>query len=288
MDYHILLAAGGIALIDIVLSGDNALVIGAAASRLPRRQRSFAIIWGGVGAVVLRLGLSAVATELLQIALLQLIGGVIIFAVAVRLLLPQHENAASHRAHDRLLPAIFTILIADVTMSLDNILAIGALANGHIPLLVIGLAFSMLLLFIASALIARLMERMAWLIDVASIILAWTAANLVLGDPTFTKRISLTENQQTAVHLGFVALIILIDLLIRAVHARPSHRIPVLATGSISSERESSRHHHEQNGHHMPSAVPVAHTTSVPPATSATSTAPTAPSDALPPAGQRS
>ncbi len=225
MNYHIILAAGGIALINIVLSGDNALVIGAAASHLPRSQRLFAIVWGGVAALVLRLLLSIVATELFQIPLLQLIGGVIIFVLAVRLLLPAGEES-TRQAHDQLLPAILTILVADVTMSLDNVLAIGALAGGNIPLLVIGLVSSMLLLFAASAFIARLMERLSWLIDLASIVLAWTAANLVLEDPKTLQTIHLSGNQQLAIHLGFVALLLLIDLFIRAAVAHSGRGRP--------------------------------------------------------------
>jgi YjbE family integral membrane protein len=220
MDYQVLLAAGGIALVNIVLSGDNALVIGAAASRLARSQRVIAIIWGGVIAVVLRLGLSIVATELLQIPLLQVVGGVIIFILAVRLLLPEEEAQEIRKAHERLLPAVLTILVADVTMSLDNVLAVGALAAGNVPLLVIGLISSMLILFVASAFIARLMERLSWLIDLAAIVLAWTAATLILEDPTTGRIIHLSTNQQQAIHFGLVALIILIDLFIRRVTAR--------------------------------------------------------------------
>jgi len=244
MNFNVILAAGGIALINIVLSGDNALVIGAAASHLPRSQRLFAIIWGGAAALVLRLILSIVATELFQIPLLQLIGGVIIFALAVRLLLPEEDESTARQAHDRLLPAILTILVADVTMSLDNVLAIGALAGGNIPLLIIGLVASMLLLFAASAFIARLMERFTWLIDLASVVLAWTAANLILEDPKTLQIIHLSMNQQLAVHLGFMALILLIDLFVRAATAhsqrgrsKPDHQ----TTGKLHEQTVPSR-----------------------------------------------
>jgi YjbE family integral membrane protein len=239
MDYQVLLAAGGIALVNIVLSGDNALVIGAAASRLPRSQRLVAIIWGGAIAVVLRLGLSIVATELLQIPLLQFVGGVIIFILAVRLLLPEGEAPEIRKAHERLLPAILTILVADVTMSLDNVLAVGALAAGNVPLLVIGLISSMLILFVASAFIARLMERLSWLIDVAAIVLAWTAATLMLEDPKTGQIIHLSTNQQQAIHFGLVALIIVIDLVIRAVTARS--RRPITAFVSAQEEKHGQR-----------------------------------------------
>ncbi len=152
--------AGGIVLVDLVLSGDNALVIGAAASRLPRGQRLFAIIWGGVLAIVFRMLLAIVATELLYVSYLRTIGGVILLVIAIRLLLPESTTGQGQRgASSRLIPAILTILAADATMSLDNVLAVGALAHGQIELLVAGLLLSMLLLFIASALIARIIER---------------------------------------------------------------------------------------------------------------------------------
>lgn len=220
MDYQVFAAAAGIALVDIVLSGDNALVIGAAAGRLPRGQRMFAIIWGGVAALVLRLLFAVVATELLQVPYLRFIGGLTLFLISIRLLLPEGEDPRTHQARDRLLPAILTILAADATMSLDNVLAVGALAAGNITLLVLGLTFSMALLFIASTIVARLIEYFSWLIDVAAIVLAWTAASLVLGDTGVMGRVGLEDQQQTALRFGFVALIILIDLLLRAVRAR--------------------------------------------------------------------
>ena len=166
MDLRFLAAVGMIVLVDLVLSGDNALVIGAAASRLPRGRRFFAIIWGGVFAVVFRLILAIVATTLLQVPLLQAIGGAILLIIAIRLLWPDQGTGPQRPASDKLLSAILTILAADATMSLDNVLAVGAIAtaaapndpNRYIPLLVSGLLFSMLLLFAASALIARLIE----------------------------------------------------------------------------------------------------------------------------------
>jgi YjbE family integral membrane protein len=237
MNYHILLAAGGIALINIILSGDNALVIGAAASRLRRSQRLFAIIWGGAAAVVIRLLLSAVATELLQIPLLQLIGGIIIFVLAVRLLLPEGKAGQSpRRVHEQLLPAIITILVADVTMSLDNVLAVAAMAAGNIPLLTIGLVSSMVLLFVASAFIARLMETFSWLIDLAAVVLAWTAANLILADPKFIQLVQISPNGQQAIHFGFVALTLLIDLFIRAILTHSRHA----AAGAVKEQEPAT------------------------------------------------
>jgi YjbE family integral membrane protein len=214
--------AGGIVLIDLVLSGDNALIIGAAASRLPRGQRLIAIIWGGLLAIVFRMLLAIVATELLYIPYLRSIGGVILLVIAIRLLLPENSNQHSQRrASARLLPAILTILAADATMSLDNVLAVGALAHRHIELLVAGLLLSMILLFVASALIARIIERIPVLMDVAAVVLAWTAANLVVEDAPIVDfvraRMALPGQWQLYLHLIFVAVIVLVDLFIRLV-----------------------------------------------------------------------
>ena len=108
--------------------------------------------------------------------------GVILLVIAIRLLIPESPEQGSRRASARLIPAILTILAADATMSLDNVLAVGALAHGQIELLVAGLLLSMLLLFVASALIARIIERVPLLMDVAAVVLAWTAASLVVED----------------------------------------------------------------------------------------------------------
>jgi YjbE family integral membrane protein len=214
--------AGSIVLIDLVLSGDNALVIGAAASRLPRGQRLFAIIWGGVLAIVFRMLLAIVATELLGVSYLRSIGGIILLVIAIRLLLPESVSGPGERpASARLLPAILTILAADATMSLDNVLAVGALAHQHIELLVAGLLLSMLLLFVASALISTIIERLPILMDVAALILAWTAANLVVEDAPvvtfFRERMALPDQWQLLLHLAFVALVVVADLFIRLV-----------------------------------------------------------------------
>lgn len=223
--------AGGIVLIDLVLSGDNALVIGAAASRLPRGQRFIAIIWGGALAVIFRMLLAIVATELLFVPYLRTIGGVILLVIAIRLLFPENPDAnGPRRASSALLPAILTILAADATMSLDNVLAVGALAHGRIELLVAGLLLSMLLLFVASALIARLIEKLPILMDVAALVLAWTAANLVVEDAPIVgfvrARMTLPDQWQFYLHLIFLALVLVADLIIRFVilpHRRAAH-----------------------------------------------------------------
>jgi YjbE family integral membrane protein len=220
-------SAGGILLIDLVLSGDNALVIGATASRLPRSRRMLAIVLGGVGAVLFRLILASVATTLLQVSLLRAIGGVILLFIAIRLLIGENDDQRDRfQAHERLLPAVLTILLADATMSLDNVLAVGALAHGDIWLLVAGLLLSMLLLFVASALIAQIVERFTWLIDLAAVVLAWTAAGLFLDDALVKSQFPALESWGLFVRLGAIAFVLVIDLILRLARRRGGGSTP--------------------------------------------------------------
>jgi YjbE family integral membrane protein len=233
-------SAGGILLIDLVLSGDNALVIGATASRLPRALRMLAIILGGVGAIVFRLILASVATTLLQVALLRALGGAVLLFIAIRLLVGVDDDQAGRfQAHDHLLPAILTILLADATMSLDNVLAVGALAHGDIWLLAAGLVISMALLFIASALIAQIVERFTWLIDVAAVVLAWTAAGLFLDDALVQRQLQGLEPLGLWVRLGAVALVLLIDLGLRVARGRAA-RPPAAPAEATSEEADGA------------------------------------------------
>src|SRR6185312_5973223 len=194
---------GGIVLVDLVLSGDNALVIGAAAASLPRQQRYAAILAGGIGAIVLRILFTLAAALLLQLPLLQAIGGILLIAIAIKLLHDRERDLEKHAAASEAAPeaesasadsgmkqgmqrgivsALLTIIVADVTMSLDNVLAVAALASEHIPLLIGGLLLSILLLLIGSAIVAELITRLPWLLDVAALVLGWTASNMILHD----------------------------------------------------------------------------------------------------------
>jgi len=249
MDLNFLAVVGTIILVDLVLSGDNALVIGAAASRLPRGKRIFAIIWGGAFAIIFRLILAVVATWLLQIPLLRAVGGAILLFIAIRLLWPDDDSGHERRASDRLLPAIFTILAADATMSLDNVLEVGAIAAGaapndperYVPLLVTGLLFSMLLLFVASAIISRLIEVIPFLIDLAAIVLGWTAANLIYADVVIGPQFQLTGDRSLYLHIGCVALVLVADIIIRLVRWRRNAKAVPTAAASTTAEAESNQ-----------------------------------------------
>ncbi len=178
-------AIAGIVLVNLVLSGDNALVIGVVAADLPRRQRWMAVVAGGAGAIILRVGFAILATLLLQIPLLQTIGGIVLLFIALRLLISRNQSdgpQGSKLVQKGFLMAVLTILVADAMMSLDNVLAVGALADGNLLVLAIGLGLSIALVLLGSSLLSTLMRRLPWLLDIASLVLAWTAANMILSD----------------------------------------------------------------------------------------------------------
>jgi YjbE family integral membrane protein len=216
---------GGIILVDLVLSGDNALVIGAAASKLPRKQRWLAILLGGGGAIVLRIAFAIIATLLLQLPLLKAIGGVLLMVIAVRLLMDRNTETNSEGDQQKqtgetggkrgFFPALMTILVADVTMSLDNVLAVGALAAGELQILAIGLVVSILFLLVGSALIAELIARLPWLLDLASLVLGWTAANMILEDIKLGPVLDRFPWTDYAIPAVAIALILAADLYLR-------------------------------------------------------------------------
>ena len=185
--FALLSAAMSIVLVDLLLSGDNALVIGTVAAGLPRRQRLLAILFGGLAAIVLRIGFSLISTVVLNLPWVQTIGGIILLIIAIRLLADRtsemHETHEQQRQMKRSMwMAILTILGADLTMSLDNILAVGAIANGNLLLLTVGVLLSVALLLVSSAIISEVVTKLSWLIDVAAFVLAWTAGNMIHDD----------------------------------------------------------------------------------------------------------
>src|SRR5689334_9278029 len=132
---------GSITLINIVLSGDNAVVIALAARSLPEHQRGKAVMWGAGAAVVMRIILTIIAVEMLKWPYLKIIGALLLFWIAVKLLVPE-DGEEDIESSDNLMKAIKTILIADLVMSLDNVIGVAAAAKGNMVLLVLGLAIS--------------------------------------------------------------------------------------------------------------------------------------------------
>jgi YjbE family integral membrane protein len=173
-----------IVLIDLALSGDNALLIGMAARRLPDAQRRKAIVFGGLLAVVLRILAAAIITLLLAVPYLQLAGGVVLAVIAYRLLRPGAADAhTAVQPAGTLREAVITILVADAAMSTENVLGVGGAAHGNLPLLVFGLAVSIPIVLFGSGLIARVLDRAPRLIWLGALALIWTAADMILSDP---------------------------------------------------------------------------------------------------------
>ncbi len=176
-----------IVIIDLVLSGDNAVVIAMATVKLPVHQRSRAILWGSLGAIGLRVILTVLVSYLLQVPLLQAIGGLLLVFIAHKLL-SQHHDDESVNASSSFWSAIRTIIAADFVMSLDNILAVGGASHGNVVLLLIGLFLSMTLIMWGSTLIAKLMERIPAFVYVGAGILVWTAGKMVVDDRYLVSR----------------------------------------------------------------------------------------------------
>ncbi len=183
MDLEILAAALSIVVIDLTLSGDNAVVIGMAAHRLPPAQRRLAVLFGAGGAIALRVLFTALAALLLGVPALQAAGGLLLAWIAFKLLRDEAEGTTtSHRSGEGLIDAVRIIVLADVVMSLDNILAVGGAAHGSLQLLLFGLALSMPIVMFGSSLLATLMNRLRWLVYLGAAVLAWTSGQMILAD----------------------------------------------------------------------------------------------------------
>lgn len=178
----ILVPLFSIIMINLLLSGDNALVIALASRALPKEQQKKAIFWGGAGAVGLRIILTVFAIILLQIPYLQFAGGLLLLWVAVKLMSGEHESHEDIKAASTIWDAVKTILVADLVMSLDNVIAIAGVAKGHMGLLIIGLAISIPIILWGSRLIMSLMEKWPIVITLGAAFLGWTAGEMIVGD----------------------------------------------------------------------------------------------------------
>jgi YjbE family integral membrane protein len=174
--------------IDIVLGGDNAIIIALACRNLPKHQKRAGILWGTAGAIILRVILIFFATSLMEIPSLRLIGGVLLIWIGVKLLTEADSDSLDGKIDQssNLLTAIRTIIIADFVMSLDNALAITAAAKGDIGLVVFGLVLSVPIIIGGSALILRLMERFPLIITAGAGLLGWLGGDLIVNDKLFT------------------------------------------------------------------------------------------------------
>jgi YjbE family integral membrane protein len=179
-------AFGSIVLANIVLSGDNAVVIAMAARTLKPEQRGKAIFWGSAAAIVMRIMLTIVAIQLLSLPYLKIIGAVLLVYIGVDLLKGEAESDGEGKEISGMAAAIRTILIADLVMSLDNVLAVAAAAKGNLPLLVLGLLISIPLIVFGATLLTKVMERFPVIITVGAALLGYLAGEMLVTDPAIS------------------------------------------------------------------------------------------------------
>jgi YjbE family integral membrane protein len=216
MDLDFLIGIGKIVLIDLALAGDNALVIALAVRTLPPRQQLQGRIWGTVGAVGLRLAFIFIVTYLLAIPLLQVVGGLLLVWIALKLVLQTDAHGGeSVKQGTTLLGAIWVILVADVVMSLDNVIGVAAAAEGDMRLVVFGIALSIPIVVWGSGVLARLMNRYPWIILVAGGILGEVAGKMMLHDQFIVSRFGNSPDAvEFALRIGLAIAIMLVGWLV--------------------------------------------------------------------------
>ncbi|SDQ83221.1 integral membrane protein, YjbE family [Paraburkholderia fungorum] len=177
-----------IIVIDILLGGDNAVVIALACRNLPPSQRFKGVLWGTAGAIVLRVALIAFAVVLLDVPLLKFAGGLLLLWIGVRLLAPAHDAHENVKPADKLISAVKTIIVADAVMSLDNVIAIAGAAEAaehehRLALVIFGLVVSIPLIVWGSQLVLKLLDRFPVVIMLGAALLGWIAGGLMINDP---------------------------------------------------------------------------------------------------------
>ncbi len=201
------LALSQIILINIVLSGDNAVVIALASRSLPPRQQKRAILFGSMGAILLRIVLTFFAIYLLSLPYLKLVGAALLLWIGVGLLKGDDEET-DLASHSNLAAAIKTIIVADLVMSLDNVIGVAAAAKGDIVLLVVGLVISIPLIIYGSTLILKLMDRFPAIITIGAGLLGWVAGEMAISDPSVSHWVDGHHSLHTIVPIAGACLVI--------------------------------------------------------------------------------
>lgn len=208
-DWPFLSSLLSIVLIDLLLAGDNAVVIAMAVRTLPKEQRGKGIIYGSFAAVLLRVALTFFVAHLLAVSYVKLIGGIIIVWIAVKLFAEDEESVETHKEAATLWHAIRLIVIADITMALDNMLAVGAASNGNFFLLLFGLGLSIPFIVFTSSLISRLMDAWPVIIYLGAALLGKIGGQMIITDPIISRFITPTPLIIHSVELACAAAVIL-------------------------------------------------------------------------------
>ena len=181
------LAGLEIIVVNILLSGDNAVVIALACRNLPPKQRRWGVFWGALGAIVLRIVLTSFAAQMLELPWLKIIGAVLLLWIGIKLIIEEDGGGEDIQASDRLLSAVRTVIVADLVMSIDNVVAVAAAAHGSEILLIFGLALSIPLVIVGAQLILKLIERYPILIVGGGGLLGFIAGELFATDSALTR-----------------------------------------------------------------------------------------------------
>jgi len=219
------IAVGQIILIDILLGGDNAVVIALACRGLPPHQRKMGIIYGTAGAIILRVLLIAFALALLSVPYLKLVGAVLLVWIGVKLLVPEHEDEHGNiQSSDRLWGAVKTVIVADLVMSVDNVLAIAGAAESagshQMPLVIFGLLVSIPIIVGGSQLVLKLMDRFPMIITLGGMLLGWIAGQMAYTDPAIKPFVPQGAAWEYGVAAAGAILVLLMGkLLVRRRHA---------------------------------------------------------------------
>ena len=215
MNLDLVLGVLKIVIIDLALAGDNALVIALAVRTLPKRQQLFGRIWGTVGAVALRLLFIGIISYLLGIPLLQAVGGLLLLWIAIKLVRQSEGTGEGHVRHGTtLFEAIWIIIVADVVMSLDNVIGVAGAAEGDMRLVVFGIGLSIPIVVWGSGLLANLMNRYPWIILIAGGILGEVAGKMIVHDHFVMNRLGdVPDLVEWALRLGLAGAIVLIGWL---------------------------------------------------------------------------
>jgi YjbE family integral membrane protein len=204
-------AFGSIVLANIVLSGDNAVVIAMAARTLKPEQQKKAIFWGSAAAIVMRIVLTVVAIQLLTLPYLKIIGAILLVYIGVDLLKGGGDDEGHGKEINGMLAAIRTILVADLVMSLDNVLAVAAAAKGNVPLLVLGLLISIPLIVFGATLLTKVMDRFPIIITIGAALLGFLAGEMLLTDPSVISRFG-AMSEQTVTFAGAIGAALVVGM----------------------------------------------------------------------------
>jgi YjbE family integral membrane protein len=191
--------------INCLLSGDNAVVIAMACRGLPPQQRRWGLVLGAGVAVILRIAFTGVIAQLMQLPYLKLVGGMALLYIAAKLLRPERADRNDVEAVNHLWRAIGVVVVADVVMSLDNVIAIAATANGNFLLLAIGLAVSIPIILAGAALVMALLERWPILIWAGAALLGWVAGDVIATDPVVVGHVAIAFGDKFAHHVELAA-----------------------------------------------------------------------------------